>query len=49
MNYNFIIDSDIANAETLPGWFYNSEDVFYLLKEKGVHHFHLLLSKFINQ
>ena len=34
MNYKFIIDSDIANAETLPGWFYNSEDVFQLLKEK---------------
>ena len=34
MNYKFIIDSDIANAETLPGWFYNSEEVFKLLKEK---------------
>ena len=34
MNYKFIIDSDIANAETLPGWFYNSEDVFQFLKEK---------------
>ena len=34
VNYKFIIDSDIANAETLPGWFYNSEEVFKLLKEK---------------
>ena len=46
MNYKFIIDSDIAKAETLPGWFYNSEEVFKLLKEKiflnALRHFQIL-------